>query len=139
MRTPKSLSDAKAIVHEEKLKLTTGLSTVIGSRWLLAILATFVMAFAVHLAYAPERLPNVGGLSLAQAGLPPLDFGFVGEQAAQARDAALREGAPSEVQAFLTEHAAQIPLFNAVGLGLCALLLLINMTVMTKRRRYTRG
>jgi hypothetical protein len=140
MRQPKSLDEAKAMVVEEKAKLTTAISTIIGSRWLLAILATFVIAFAIHLAYAPDRLPHVSGLSLSQAGLPSdLDFGVVGEQAAQARDAALRQGAPDKVQAFLSSHAAQIPLFNAIGLGACLVLLLINMTVMTKRRRYTKG
>lgn len=140
MRQPKSLDEAKAIVVEEKAKLTTALSTVIGSRWLLAILATFALAFAIHLAYAPDRLPHVSGLSLTQVGLPPsLDFGVVGEQAAQARDAAVRQGAPDKVRQFLNNHAAQIPLYNAIGLGACLVLLLINMTVMTKRRRYTKG
>lgn len=139
MREVHSLADAKTAFKEEKFKLTSGLSAIIGSRWLMAILATFVIAFAIHLAYAPERLPTVGGLSLAQTGLPPIDLGIVGEQAGQAQEAALREDAPGKVQEFLTAHQGELPLFNAIGLGVCALLLAVNLTVMTKRRRFTRG
>lgn len=140
MRQPKSLGEAKAIVVAEKAKLSTAIANTIGSRWLMAILAAFVIAFAIHLAYAPDRLPNVSGLSASQAGLPPgLDFGLVGEKAVEARDAALRHGAPDQVRAFLAAHENWIPYFNVIGLGACFVLLLINMTVMTIRRPYTRG
>lgn len=140
MRQPKSLGEAKAIVVQEKAKLSTAISNTIGSRWLMAILATFVIAFAIHLAYSPDRLPNVSGLRVAQIGLPPgLDFGLVGEKAVEARDAALRQGAPDQARAFLASHKSWIPYFNAIGLGACFVLLLINMTVMTIRRPYTRG
>ena len=95
MRTPQSLDDAKAIYREEKGKITRSLDALIGSRVLLAVLATFVIAllavlatfviaFGVNLATSPDQLPNVGGLTLARIGLPTsVDFGVVGEQAAQ--------------------------------------------------------
>jgi hypothetical protein len=140
MRTPKNLADAKAIIREEKTKLAGSLSAVAGSRWLMAILATFAIAFGVNLLYSPAQLPAIGGVSLTTVGLPPnLDFGVVGEQAAQARDAAERQGAQSEIAAFLAAHADLIPTLNAVGFGLTLALLLGNMWIMTARRRFTRG
>lgn len=134
------LAEAKARFVVEKNKVTGSLAAVIGSRVLLAVLATFAIAFAANLLYSPEDLPRVGGLSLAQAGLPPsIDFGVAGEQAGEAISAAQREGAAGYVQAFFAENSDLIPVFNAVGLGLSLVLLLINMTVMTKRRRFSRG
>lgn len=139
-RQPKSLAEAKQIFREERAKLKSSVSAVAGSRWLMAILATFVIAFGAHLAYAPARLPPVGGLSLAQSGLPPsVDFGFAGEQAQAAREAAIRQDAPGQVRAFVSANAEKIPLFNAVGFGVALTLLLGNMWIMTKRRRVTRG
>ena len=139
MQTPRSLEEAKTAFKAEKAKITTSLSTIIGSRWLLAIAATFALAFGTHLAYAPSRLPPVGGLSLSAAGLPPLDFGVAGEQAAKAREAAIREGAPSQIQAAINENREYVPIMNAVGFGLALLILGVNLTLMTKRRRVTRG
>lgn len=139
MQTPRSLEEAKTAFKAEKAKVTTSLSTIMGSRWLLAIAATFALAFGTHLAYAPSRLPPVGGLSLSTAGLPPLDFGVAGEQAAKAREAAIREGAPSQIQAAIDENREYVPMMNAAGFGLALLILALNLTVMTKRRRVTRG
>jgi hypothetical protein len=140
VRQPKSLAEAKEIFREEKNRVTASLSAIAGSRWLLAILATLVIAFGTHLAYAPARLPPVGGLSLAATGLPPsVDFGFAGEQAAQAVDAAQRQDVAGRVQGFMAENAERIPLFNAIGFGVALVLLLGNMWIMTKRRRFTRG
>lgn len=140
MRRPTSLKDAKAILQEERAKISSSLSALAGSRWLMAILATLVIAFGTHLVYAPQRLPPVGGLSLAAVGLPPsVDFGFAGEQAKAARDAAMRQDAAGRVRELAAGNTEKIPLFNAVGFGLALALLLGNMWVMTKRRRYTRG
>ena len=106
----------------------------------MAILATFARAFGTHLAFAPERLPTVSGLSLAQVGLPSsVDFGAVGEQAKQAAEAAERQGAQERAQAALAANAERIPLINAISFGLALALLLINITIMTRRRPYTRG
>jgi hypothetical protein len=140
VRQPKDLAEAKQIFVEEKTKLTGSLSAIAGSRWLLAILATLVIAFGAHLAYAPARLPPVGGLSVASSGLPPsLDFGFAGDQAEQAAEAAANSEARTRAQDFVATNQDKIPIINAVGFGLALLLLLGNMWIMTKRRPVTRG
>lgn len=140
VRQPRSLKEAREIVREERIKVTSSLSAIAGSRWLMAILATFAIAFGAHLAYAPARLPPVGGVSLAAVGLPPsVDFGFAGEQAEAAREAALRQDARGRIGGFLDENADKIPLINAIGFGLTLVLLSGNMWIMTKRRRVTRG
>jgi len=140
VRQPANLAEAKQIFQAEKTKVTGSISAIAGSRWLLAILATLVIAFGTHLAYAPARLPAVGGVSLAAVGLPPnVDFGYAGEQAAAARDAAIREGGQTRVQEFITANADKIPIINAVAFGVALLLLLGNMWIMTKRRRVSRG
>lgn len=144
VRQPKNLAEAKEIFREEKTKVTSSISAIAGSRWLLAILATFVIAFGTHLAFAPARLPGVGGVSLAAVGLPPsVDFGFAGEQAKQAADAAARSEGRSQIEQRLAEEAAAnpnfIPTLNMIGFGVCLVLLLGNMFIMTKRRRFSRG
>jgi len=140
MRTPHSLNEAKQVFHEEKVKVTSSLSAIAGSRWLMAILATFALAFGLHALYAPSRLPTVGGLSLSQVGLPSgVDFGVVGEQARQAQEAAQRQNVGSHVSQIIDQHATYIPYINYAGFAVALILLLINMTIMTKRRRFTRG
>lgn len=140
MRQPKSLDEAKQMIGAEKAKITSSISAIAGSRWLLAVLATFALAFGSHLLYAPGRLPPVGGLSLAQSGLPPsVDFGVAGEQARELRAAAERQNVAAEAEARLAEHAERIPLINAIGFGAALVLLLGNMWIMTKRRPLTRG
>lgn len=140
VRQPKNLAEAKQIIKEERIKVTSSISAIAGSRWLLAILATFALAFGTHLAYAPNRLPPVAGLSVAQFGLPTgLDFGFVGEQAKQAAEAAEREQLRRRAQEALAANPERVQQINAIGFGLALVLLLINMTIMTMRRRTTRG
>jgi hypothetical protein len=140
MRTPHSLNEAKQVFHEEKVKVTSSLSAIAGSRWLMAVLATFALSFGLHALYAPSRLPTVGGLSLSQVGLPwGVDFGVVGEQARQAQEAAQRQDVSGHVSQIIDQHATYIPYINYAGFAVALILLLINMTIMTKRRRYTRG
>lgn len=140
VRTPHSLKEAKEIVHEERVKVSSSISAIAGSRWLMAILATFALGFGTHLAYAPGRLPPVAGLSAVQFGLPTgIDFGFVGEQAKEAAKAAQDQDLRGRAEEVINEHPERIPLINAVGFGVALVLLLINMTIMTKRRRVTRG
>ena len=140
VRQPKDLAEAKAIFREEKAKVTGSISAVAGSRWLMVILATLVIAFGTHLAFAPARLPAVGGVSLAAVGLPPsVDFGFAGDQAKQAAEAAANSQARTRAEEFVAANAERIPIFNAVAFGLSLLLLLGNMFIMTKRRPYSRG
>lgn len=140
MRQPTNLAEAKEVLREEKAKITGSLAAIAGSRWLMAILATLVIAFGTHLAYAPARLPAVGGVSLAAVGLPPsVDFGFAGDQARQAAEAAAKSEARTRAAEFIAANAERIPIFNAVAFGLSLLLLLGNMWIMTKRRPYSRG
>lgn len=140
MRQPTNLAQAKQIFREEKAKVTGSISAIAGSRWLMAILATLVIAFGTHLIYAPARLPAVGGVSLAVVGLPPtVDFGFAGDQAKQAAEAARNSEARTRAQEFVAANQERIPIFNAVMFGLSLLLLLGNLWIMTKRRPYSRG
>jgi len=140
VRQPTNLAEAKEIFREEKAKVTGSLAAIAGSRWLMAILATLVIAFGTHLAYAPARLPSVGGVSLAAVGLPPtVDFGFAGDQAKQAAEAAANSEARTRAAEFVAANAERIPIFNAVAFGIALLLLLGNMWIMTKRRPYGRG
>jgi hypothetical protein len=140
MRTPHSLNEAKAMVHEEKVKVTSSLSIIAGSRWLMAVLAAFVMAFGLHSIYARDRLPPIGGLSLAQVGLPSgVNFGVVGDEVRQAREAAHRQHVDERARAAVDRNAVWIPYINYAGFAVALVLLLANMTIMTKRRSYTRG
>ncbi len=139
MSVPGNLDDASANYHRQKTKLTSALSALAGSRWLTALLASLAMSLGVTLAYAPGRLPNLSGLSLTTFGLPPLDFGVVGDKVKEAAEAAQRQGAGEAAAGFLTTHADWIPWINWVGFGACLALLLGNLWVMTKRRGYTRG
>ena len=70
MQTPQSLAEAKAMLKTEEDKALGTLDVIIGSRWLMAILATCVLAFGLHAVYAPTWLPSFTGLSLANFGLP---------------------------------------------------------------------
>jgi hypothetical protein len=79
-------------------------------------------------------------MSLAAVGLPPnVDFGFAGDQAKQAAEAAANSDARTRAQEFVAANAEKIPIFNAVAFGVTLLLLLGNMWIMTKRRPYSRG
>src|SRR5690606_1691329 len=99
VRQPKSLAEAKQIFQEERTKVRSSLSAIAGSRWLTAILAALAIAFGAHLVYAPARLPPLGGFSLAAVGLPPsVDFGFAGEQAQQAAEAARNQDVRGRVE-----------------------------------------
>ncbi|MGE0742447.1 MAG: hypothetical protein AB7O98_13990 [Hyphomonadaceae bacterium] len=139
MQAPQSLDEAKAMVRTQRLKIASSVSLIAGSRWLLAILATFVIAFATHLAYAPERLPTVGGLSVAQAGLPPIDFGLAGEQAQTVRERAKDEDVRGRAVGWVDANRDKLWIVNSVGLAVALILLAINVTIMTRRRRYTEG
>jgi len=140
MRQPTSLDDAKAMVREEKAKVSTAVSNFAGSRWATAILATLVIAFGVNLIYSPTQLPTFGDWSVARVGLPEgRDFGLLGEQAVQAREAAEREQIAERGRTWAEANSDKVPAINAVGVGGALLLLLGNMWIMTKRRRFTRG
>lgn len=133
MRTPHSLDDAKTIYREEKSKLTTALASVAGSRPALAVLAVFMITFGVQALVAPQRLPIVAGLDLAQFGLPPLDFGAVGQGASEAAASADRAGARDFVADFIAKNPWAPPWIN-IGVALLAALLLVLNTFAAARR-----
>lgn len=146
MQTPRNLDEAKAMLRREAGKVASSASAIAGSRWLMAILAAFALAFASHSLYAPQRLPSVSGLSLAHLGLPPnLDFGEVGRQLdavarqRQSEAASFRGEITAEIDARAAEDANFVPMLNRIGFGAALVLLLANMTLMTLRRRTTRG
>ncbi len=140
MRQPKNLAEARQIFSAEKSKFAAAASAIAGSRWLMAVLATFALAFGTHLAYAPDRLPPVTGLSAADFGLPTnLDFGVAGEQAEQAAAAARNQDMRGHVADAIAANPDRAPLINTIGFGLAMALLAINMIIMTKRRRHSRG
>ena len=92
MQTPKNIDEAKAMLAAEEARLSTSFNQIIGSRWLMAILATCCLAFGLHALYAPTWLPSFSGLSLTTVGLPDgIDLGFVGQQAQEAAAAAQRQ------------------------------------------------
>jgi hypothetical protein len=140
MQTPHSLDEAMARVKAEEAKVSTSFHAFVGSRWVMAILSTSCLAFGLHAVYAPTWLPSFTGLSLTAWGLPSgLDWGVAGQEAQEAAAAAQRQGVGAHVQAIADQHANLFPLFNAGGFALCLVLLLVNMTIMTKRRSFTRG
>jgi hypothetical protein len=140
MRQPKSISDARQIFHEEKNKVLTSISVLAGSRWLMAILAALTLTFGSHLIYAPDRLPGIEWLHWQNIGLPPsVDFGFAGEQWREAQAAAQRNDVAGRVQEALAQHQDRYVWINAIAFTAAFALLAVNMWIMTKRRRYTRG
>ena len=68
-----------------------------------------------------------------------MDFGLAGDQAKQAIEAAEQSEAQTRAQEFFDENAERMPIFNAVGFGVALVLLFVNMWIMTKRRRFSRG
>jgi hypothetical protein len=140
MQTPKNIDEAKAMLAAEEARLSTSFNQIIGSRWLMAILATCCLAFGLHALYAPTWLPSFSGLSLTTFGLPDgVDLGFVGQQAQEAAAAAQRQDVAGHVKQLVDPYPWLIPAINTGAFAVCLALLLVNMTIMTKRRRFTRG
>ena len=142
-RTPQNLEEAKQIFREEKAKVTSSIAAIAGSRWLMAILATLAIAFGTHLLFAPTRLPTLQINSVAALGLPPVDFGLVGEQVAQAWASFMQSDGASQISTRFVEesnaNADLTPTLNAVFFGAALVLLIVNMWIMTLRRRFSRG
>jgi hypothetical protein len=130
-----SVKEAKELVAAEKAKVTSALAAITGSRVAMAVAAVLTVGFGAHAIYSPTRLPPIGGLSLAQVGLPPLDFGLLGQGVRDASDAAIREGAPTHVAAFVAEHQDWVPVANVIGFGVCLLLLLWTFRIQARKWR----
>lgn len=133
MRQPQSLEDAKAIVREEKAKLSTAVKAVLGAPALTAVLAALLIAFGVNLLYSPSQLPLLGDWTLASVGLPNLDFGVAGEQATQIRDAAANQDLTGRALSWADQNPDKTPLINAIGAGAALVLLLANMWLTARR------
>ncbi|MBC7769909.1 MAG: hypothetical protein H7124_14090 [Phycisphaerales bacterium] len=136
MRQPQSIDDAKAMIREEKAKLSSALAAVAGAPVVTALLAALLIAFGVNLLYSPTQLPLFGDWTLASVGLPSLDLGVAGEQAAQIRDAAARHDVTGRALSWADQNADKTPLINAIASGAALLLLLGNMWLTA--RRYAR-
>lgn len=140
MQAPRSIDDAKAMLAAEEAKLSSSYHTLIGSRWLMAILSTCCLGFGLHALYAPTWLPSLSDISFMSWGLPTgLDFGAAGEQGQEALAAAQRQGLGTYLQSLAADHPWLFPAMNTGGFVLSFALLMLNMTVMTKRRKFTRG
>ncbi len=140
MRQPKSLDDAKQMFRAERAKVAASLSLIAGSRWLLAIAAALTLTFGTHLIYAPNRLPAMEWLHWRNIGLPPsLDFGLAGEQWDEMRAAAIRHDVAARAQEALAANQEHYLLINALAFAAALGLLMLNLWLMTKRRRFARG
>lgn len=140
MQAPRSIDEAKALLATEEAKVSSSFHQVIGSRWLMAIMATCCLAFGLHAVYAPSWLPSFSGLSLTAFGLPEgTDFRAVTVQLQEAAATAQRHDVAGHVKTIADQHAKWIPYLNWVGFAVCLVVLGVNMTVMTMRRRFTRG
>jgi hypothetical protein len=133
-----ALTEAKARLETERNKIVEALNSILGSRWLLAILAAFMIAFGTHALFFPERLPPVQSLSAADIGLPgDVDFGVVGEQAREAAEAAQRQDVGAYARDYAAADPERIALINTVGFSLALALLILNIVIAAKR--YRRG
>src|SRR5215813_12595948 len=140
MQAPRTIEEAKTLLAAEDAKLSTSFHQIIGSRWLMAIMATCTLAFGLHGLYAPTWLPSFSGLSLTAFGLPEgTDFGAVGDQLKEAAAAAQRQDVAGHVKALADAHAPWVPYANWIGFAACLIVLGVNMTIMTMRRKFTRG
>jgi len=122
-------------IRATQSRFKRALILLFNSRIAVAVAAVFALTFACQLIYARERLPPIGGLSLAQLGLPSFDLGRAGDVLADAGAAAQRQGAGASVQGFFTEHAALIPWANVIGLVLA--LALLAWTLWLQMRNYS--
>jgi hypothetical protein len=132
-----SIGEVKLRIAEERAKVTTSINAVLGSRWLLAVLAAFAISFASHTIFFPERLPPVAGITIANLGLPTTDFGLVGDQATQAYEAAQRQDVSGRLGELLAERPQLAATLNIAGLVISLLLLVWNIHLAS--RRYAHG
>jgi hypothetical protein len=137
---PRSIEDAKQVFRRERAKVAGSISALAGSRWLLAIAAALTLTFGSHLVYAPNRLPAMEWLHWQNVGLPPsVDFGLAGEQWDEMRAAAERQDVATRAKQALAENQERYVWINAIAFAAALALLSVNLWIMTKRRRYTRG
>ena len=106
-------------------RLKKAFKVVINARTTLALFLMFAIGFGSQLAFAPTRLPPLGGFGLVSVGLPPLNLGEAGRIAAEAGAAAQRQGGGDRLAEWLAAHAGIKPALNGIGLGASAVIFVI--------------
>lgn len=131
-----AIDDVKREVEATKNRFGKAVRTVFGSRVAVAVMCAFTLTFGCQLIYAIDRPPPVGGLSLVQIGLPPIELGQAGKMAQEAGQSAMRNGLPEQVAAFFAENPGVVPWVNIAGFALFASLL--AWTLYLQMRQYKR-
>lgn len=129
------IDQAKDEIAAAPKRFARAIEALLGSRVAVAVAAAFTIAFVCQLIYAPARLPPVGGLSLVQLGLPPLDLGMAGGVLKDAGDAALRQDAPGAIADFFQQNAWLIPYANIAGLVIFSALFVWTIVLQMKNYR----
>ncbi|MGE0829910.1 MAG: hypothetical protein AB7O04_11225 [Hyphomonadaceae bacterium] len=131
------VKEVKAEVKAARGRIRKAAGDVLGARVTLGAAAMLALAFAVTLAYSPDRLPPIGGFSLAAVGLPSLEFGKEREIAGDIIGAADREGGRDKLAELIREHPEAKPWLNWAGLA--AALLLVAASAWTQMTNWRRG
>jgi hypothetical protein len=114
----------------------SSIEAFIGSPYAVAFLLAAAIAFGSHVIWAPERLaPVVDNFSTVTLGLPPVDFGVVGQGVHDATDAAIRQGGGDAARDLLSQNAWANPLLNGLGLAVALALLIWNFLAMLRKKR----
>ncbi|MGE0046728.1 MAG: hypothetical protein AB7J28_15325 [Hyphomonadaceae bacterium] len=128
---------AKTEASAFKNRMQRAWNAIVGARVTVAVMAMFAMAFGITILIAPFRLPPIGGLSLAQVGLPDLQLGAEKQIAGDIVGAADRQGGAQVVRQFFDAHPELIPIANWTGLGLAVLFLVLAIAIQI--RQFRRG
>jgi hypothetical protein len=132
-----SLKEAKAEVAAAQGRIARAAQVLLGARVTAAAAAMLAIAFGMTLLLTPDRLPPVGGLSLAAVGLPSLELGQEKEVAKDIIDAARRQGGEDRAKELFERFPEAVPYAN--GLGLLASLLLLVFCLRSQSRQFQRG
>ncbi len=130
-----AIAEAKAGIKATRARFRRAVTLLLGSPVAMAVSAVMTLSFGAQALYAPGRLPPVGGLSLAQVGLPSLDLGGAGDMLREASDAAIRQGGLEQARGFLSEHAALIPWLNIAGFVFFALFFVWTLWIQARNYR----
>ena len=132
-----AIEQAKAEARAFRRRMGDAARAMIGARVTVGVSCLFALAFGAALVINPQRLPPIGGLTLAQVGLPPLNFGAERQIAGDIVGAANRQGGADALRDFLAAHPDLIPGLNIAGLALA--LLMLGVALATQMRDWRRG
>lgn len=133
----RAIEQAKAEARAFRRRMGDAARAMIGARATVGVSCLFALAFGAALAINPQRLPPIGGLTLAQVGLPPLNFGAERQIAGDIIGAANRQGGADALRDFLAAHPELIPGLNVAGLALALMLLCVS--IIAQVRDWRRG